>query len=324
MPSFEGEGSERLHLLQTPSSEERDSEGSVFINLAGYQFITLDHLPELKERLFHFCQQHEIKGTILLTPEGINFFVAGVRDSMAQLLGELRSIPGLANLEVKESESVEQPFRRMLVKIKNEIITFGVEGIEPARYSSPKLPAKTLKEWLDAGKKLILLDTRNDYEVRMGTFSGALPAGINHFRNFPDAVKKIPEELKEAAIVMFCTGGIRCEKAGPFMEREGFKNIFQLEGGILNYFKECGGAHYEGECFVFDKRVGVDSALRETKSIMCFKCQMPLTEEDQLHPHYTIEKSCPHCFDREPKKKKINTRRSRRLKKELLEKTELK
>ena len=260
-----------------------------FINIAGYQFLPLDHLPELKEELSLLCQQCELKGTILLTPEGINFFLAGPRSATDQLLTKLRSLPGLAGLTVKESESSKQPFQRMLVKIKKEIITFGVDGIEPARYSSPQLPPTTLKQWLDEGKSLILLDTRNDYEVRMGTFCGAHPIGINHFRDFPDAIKKLPEELKEQVIVTFCTGGIRCEKAAPFMEREGFNQIFQLEGGILNYFKECGGAHYDGECFVFDRRVGVDPALQETNSVMCFMCQMPLTEEDQCHPHYKLE-----------------------------------
>ncbi|MFZ4116487.1 MAG: rhodanese-related sulfurtransferase [Chthoniobacterales bacterium] len=288
----------------------------MFINIAGYHFSTLEDLPALKKDLEQLCTTLGLKGTILLSTEGINFFVAGLRTATDQLLAELRQIPGCAALEVKESESLGQPFRRMLIKIKKEIISFGVEGIDPARYSSPKLSPKKLKEWLDAKKPVVLLDTRNDYEIRMGTFQGALPAGIEHFRHFPEAVKKLPEELKEATIVTFCTGGIRCEKAGSFMEREGFKNIFQLEGGILNYFKECGDAHYDGECFVFDKRVCVDTGLQETQSILCFKCQMPLTEADQAHPHYKLEVSCPHCFGREKKKKAPNTRRSRRLKKE--------
>lgn len=288
-----------------------------FINIAGYHFAPVDHLLELKQQLDQLCGALELKGTILLSSEGINFFVAGLKQATDQLLAELRKVPGFSDLEVKESESVKQPFRRMLVKIKKEIISFGVEGINPAHHSSPKLPPKKLKEWLDEKKPLILLDTRNDYEIRMGTFKGALPASIQHFRDFPEAVKKMPEQFKEKSIVMFCTGGIRCEKAGPFMEREGFKNIFQLDGGILNYFKECGDAHYEGECFVFDRRVGVDPNLQETTSVMCFQCQMPLTEQDQLHPHYQIERSCPHCFGREKKKKVPKTRNSRRLKKAL-------
>ena len=268
------------------------------INFSAYQFTPLDALPALKQRLLAFTKERALRGTILLSPEGINFFVAGSRTAMDELLAELRTVPGLAELKPKESESDEQPFNRMLVKIKREIIAFGVEGIDPARRPTAKLPAQQLKQWLDEGRPLTLLDTRNDYEVRMGTFQGAVPAGIDNFRDFPAAVGKLPEELKQQPIVMFCTGGIRCEKAGPFMEKAGFKNVFQLDGGILNYFEECGGAHYDGECFVFDRRVGVDPALQETNSVLCFNCQMPLTEAEQRHPHYVADISCPHCFGR--------------------------
>jgi len=210
-------------------------------------------------------------------------------------LVEVRSIPGLADLTPKESASAEQPYNRMLVKIKKEIIAFGVEGIDPARQPSPKLAPRLLKQWLDEGRAITLLDTRNDYEIRLGTFRGAVAAGIDHFRDFPEAVRRLPPAVKDQPVVMFCTGGIRCEKAGPFMAREGY-DVFQLDGGILKYFEECGGAHYEGECFVFDRRVGLDPNLQETKSVMCFACQMPLTEEDQKDPHYVPDVSCGHCF----------------------------
>ncbi len=267
------------------------------LNFSAYQFTPLEELPALKERLLAFTKARNLRGTILLSPEGINFFVAGLREPMDELLAELRTIPGLANLTPKESLSDEQPFNRMLVKIKKEIIAFGVEGIDPARRPTAKLPARQLKQWLDEGRPLTLLDTRNDYEVRMGTFKGAVPAGIDHFRGFPEAVEKLPAELKEQPIVMFCTGGIRCEKAGPFMEKVGFKQVFQLDGGILKYFEECGGDHYDGECFVFDRRVGVDAALQETNSVLCFNCQMPLTEAEQRDSRYVADVSCPHCFD---------------------------
>jgi len=266
-----------------------------FINFSAYKFTPLADLPALKERLLAFAKARGLRGTILLSPEGINLFVAGERVAMDELSAELRAVPGLAELCPKESESDEQPFNRMLVKIKREIIAFGVDGIDPARRPTARLPARRLKEWLDEGRPLTLLDTRNDYEVRMGTFRGARPAGIDHFRHFPAAVDKLPAELKERPIVLFCTGGIRCEKAGSFMEKAGFKNVFQLDGGILKYFEECGGAHYEGECFVFDRRVGVDSTLGETNSALCFNCQMPLTEAEQRHPHYVADVSCPHC-----------------------------
>ena len=233
----------------------------------------------------------------MLSPEGINFFVAGRRANVEALLIEVRSIPGLADLTPKESACAEQPYNRMLVKIKKEIIAFGVAGIDPARQPAAKLSPRTLKQWLDEGRAITLLDTRNDYEIRLGTFRGAVAAGIDHFRDFPEAVRRLPPAVKDRPIVMFCTGGIRCEKAGPFMAREGY-DVFQLDGGILKYFEECGGAHYDGECFVFDRRVGLDPNLQETKSVMCFACQMPLTEEDQKDPHYVPDVSCGHCFQK--------------------------
>lgn len=271
---------------------------SDIVNISAYKFTRLDNLPTRREELRALTREIGLKGTILLSPEGINLFLAGARPQLEAVLKTIRAIPGLEDLPVKESPSEEQPFRRMLVKIKQEIIAFGIEGIDPAANPAPKLAARTLKQWLDEGRPLTLLDTRNDYEVRMGTFTGARPAGIDHFRNFPAAVSRLPAELKEQPVVMFCTGGIRCEKAGPFMEKAGFKNIFQLDGGILKYFEECGGAHYDGECFVFDARVGVDPQLRPTRSVLCFACQMPLKEEEQKDPRYVYEVSCPHCFNR--------------------------
>ena len=267
-----------------------------FANIAAYKFAALPELRSLRARLRALCQGWELRGTILLSVEGINLFVAGEREKIDLLLAELRSVPGLADLQPKVSETDHQPFRRMLVRLKKEIIAFGVEGINPAERTSPKLAAKELKQWLDEGRPVTLLDTRNDYEVKLGTFKNARPIGVDHFRNFPDAVRKLPPELKAQPIVMFCTGGIRCEKAKPFMEREGFKNIFQLDGGILKYFEECGGAHYDGECFVFDQRVGLDPSLQETEAEQCFRCQTPLTEADQADERYVSGQSCPYCF----------------------------
>lgn len=271
-----------------------------FINLSCYKFTPLADLPVLRERLLELTQAQGLKGTILLSPEGINLFVAGTRAAADTLLTALHAVPGLAGLAPKESLSDEQPFNRMLVKIKKEIIAFGVAGIDPAHRPTGKLTPRTLKQWLDEGRPLTLLDTRNDYEIRMGSFHGAVPAGIENFRDFPAAVARLPAELKTRPIVMFCTGGIRCEKAGPYMERAGFENVLQLDGGILKYFEECGGAHYDGECFVFDKRVGVDPALQETESVMCFVCQMPLKVEEQRDPRYVPDVSCPHCHGRTP------------------------
>src|SRR5690606_25703048 len=199
----------------------------------------LDGLAALRSALLALCRAHQLRGTILLSTEGINLFVAGTREGLDVLLAHLRSVPGLAPLEAKYSHTDHQPFRRMLVRIKKEIIAFGVPGIDPARRTSPKLAPRQLKAWLDEGRPLTLLDTRNDYEVKLGTFENALAAGVDHFRDFPAAVAKLPAELKDQTIVMFCTGGIRCEKAGPYMESQGFREVLQLDGGILKYFEEC-------------------------------------------------------------------------------------
>lgn len=225
-----------------------------FVNIAAYRFASLEDLKSLRAELLVSSKEWRLKGTILLSPEGINLFVAGEGESIERLLARLRAIPGLEDLAPKYSESDEQPFRRMLVRIKREIIAFGVEGIDPARRTSPKLSAKELKAWLDEGRPVTLLDTRNDYEVKFGTFENAVTLDLDTFRNFPKAVETLPEELKEQPVVMFCTGGIRCEKSTALAKKMGIDKVFQLEGGILKYFELTDGAHYHGGCFVFDER----------------------------------------------------------------------
>ena len=275
---------------------------SAVTNISSYRFAELTGLKDLRENLSAACKGWGLKGTILLSTEGINLFVAGAAESIDLLLVKLRGIPGLETLEPKVSISDKQPFNRMLVRVKKEIISFGMESIRPANYTSPKIAAAELKRWLDEGRPVTLLDTRNDYEVKLGTFKGALIPHINTFREFPDAVRKLPAALKDQPVVMFCTGGIRCEKAGPFMEQQGFNNIYQLDGGILKYFEECGGEHYDGECFVFDQRVGVDPGLRETDYAICFACQAPLDTADQEDSRHVEGVSCPHCFVSAPQR----------------------
>ncbi len=275
---------------------------SAVTNIASYRFAPLADLKPLRERLIADCKEWGLKGTILLSTEGINLFVAGAADSIDRLLAVIRTVPGLEDLEPKISVSDKQPFNRMLVRIKKEIISFGFESIRPAEYTSKKIGAKDLKQWLDEGRPITLLDTRNDYEVKIGTFRNAIIPHIDTFRQFPGAVRQLPDHLKEQPVVMFCTGGIRCEKAGPFMEMEGFKEIYQLDGGILKYFEEVGGDHYDGECFVFDQRVGLDPGLRETDTAVCYACQAPLDAADQEDPRYVVSVSCPHCFKGEPEK----------------------
>lgn len=268
---------------------------SSYTTISAYRFTPLEDLKALRDRLLGACKAGRLRGTILLSTEGINLFVSGLAGEVEKLVTLVRGLPGLEDLTPKYSESGSQPFNRMLVRIKREIISFGVEGIDPATRTSPKLSARVLKEWLDEGRPVTLLDTRNDYEVKLGTFSGARDLGIASFRDFPAAAERLEPELKERPVVMFCTGGIRCEKAGPFLESVGFREVFQLDGGILKYFEEVGGAHYDGECFVFDQRTGLDPALRETGSVQCFSCQTPLSREDQRDSRYVVGRSCPYC-----------------------------
>lgn len=264
-------------------------------NASAYHFTRLEDVKALRDRLGVLCRELELRGTILLSGEGINLFVAGAADSVDRLLRFLREMPEFRDLQAKLSESDQTPFNRMLIRIKREIIAFGVEGIDPATRPSAKISPMELKRWLDEGRPLTLLDTRNDYEVRLGTFKNALPIGVDHFREFPEAVQRLPEELKAKPVVMFCTGGIRCEKAGPFMESRGFSNIYQLDGGILKYFEECGSSHWDGECFVFDQRVGLNPDLSESATTVCFNCRQPLTLAEQRDERYLPPHACPHC-----------------------------
>lgn len=266
------------------------------VNISGYKFVPLGNLEELQVQLRTMCNSNSLKGTILLSEEGINCFVAGRREGIDHFLSELRSIEPFRDFDGKESFNDYQPFSRMLVKIKKEIITFDMPEVQPAARAAKKIPASELKAWLDEERDFVLLDTRNEYEIEIGTFSNATTVGIDNFREFPDAIKGLPSEYRSKPIVMFCTGGIRCEKAGPYMEDAGFENVFQLDGGILRYFENCGGDHWDGECFVFDKRVALDPQLSETATTLCYVCQAVLTGEDQRQPTYKFGVSCPNCF----------------------------
>jgi len=279
------------------ATDPPSTEDATVLNIAAYKFITLTALQSRRERLQLLTRQLELKGTILLSPEGINLFLAGQREALDTLLNTLSSDPEIGDLEVKESISNHQPFNRMLVRLKKEIIAFGIKGIDPVSKPTPRIEARQLKQWLDQGRPCRLLDVRNDYEVRLGTFENAVPIGVDHFRNFPAAVDRLPEQWKHEPVVTFCTGGIRCEKAGPFLEQAGFQNVYQLDGGILKYFEECGQDHYSGDCFVFDKRTALDAKLCETETTLCYACQNPLTVAEQQSPYYVPGESCPYCYE---------------------------
>ena len=265
------------------------------VNIAGYRFVDIPDRDELRQPFRDICEKLSIKGTILLSHEGINFFLAGSQESMDSYLQFLEMDQRFQNIPLKISYSEKQPFRRMLVRLKNEIISLGLPEIKPAEFTGEEISPIDFKKKLDSGDDVIVLDTRNDYELRIGTFEDAVDLNISSFRDFPSAINNLPEEYKEKEIVMFCTGGIRCEKASAVMLNAGFSNVKQLKGGVLGYFEECGGSHWNGDCFVFDRRVALNPQLGETDHQMCFACREPLTEEELTSEDYVIGQSCPYC-----------------------------
>lgn len=233
-----------------------------FINLAGYKFVALDGLPEFRSELTSRCRALGLKGTILVSPEGINVVVAGTAEAASEFKAFIRDDPRLADLRFKVSLSDYLPFGRMLVKIKKEIITLRVPGVDPAAQRAPAVAPAQLKRWLDEGRDLVLLDTRNAFEVEAGSFRNAIHLKLKSFGDFPAAADRLPPEFRDKTVVTFCTGGIRCEKAAPVLIGKGFREVYQLDGGILQYFEDCGDAHFEGRCFVFDQRIALDGRLQ--------------------------------------------------------------
>jgi UPF0176 protein len=239
------------------------------LNISSYRFVNLTDAPQLREVLHARAVQLELKGTILLAEEGINLFLAGRADSVRAFMRDLESDHRFADLKPKESWSETQPFRKMLVKVKREIIRMNHSAIQPASGRAPAVPAATVKRWLDQGhddngRPVVTLDTRNDFEVDGGTFEGAIDWRISKFTEFPQALREHLAELQGKTVVSFCTGGIRCEKAAILMRESGVESVYQLEGGILKYFEEVGGAHYRGGCFVFDERRSLGADLQVT------------------------------------------------------------
>ncbi len=236
------------------------------LNIAAYLFVSLDGLPELRAKMLDECNTRELKGTILLTGEGINLFLAGKTDALRGFLDWLRADPRFAPIQAKESWSDEQPFKKMLIKLKNEIIRMNHPAIRPEEGRANFISPKKLQEWLDRGtddlgRPVVMVDTRNAFEVEYGTFENALHFNIEKFTEFPAAISAHKETLMDKTLVSFCTGGIRCEKSGLYMREIGMQHSYQLEGGILKYFEEVGQAHYQGSCFVFDEREALEPDL---------------------------------------------------------------
>lgn len=246
------------------------------LNITAYRFVALDDPGRWRGAIKSRCDALGLKGTILLAPEGINLFLAGAADAIASFLEWLgsdatfravdRSQP-FADLRVKESYSETQPFRRMRVKQRREIVTMHRPTIRPCEGRAPAVSPETLSRWLsqgcdDARREVVLLDTRNAFEVALGSFDGARDLALARFADFPAALERVADDLRDKTVVAYCTGGIRCEKAALLMQESGIERVFQLEGGILDYFDKAGAAHWSGECFVFDERVALDAELR--------------------------------------------------------------
>ena len=237
------------------------------VNISCYKFVSLTDREALKADLTARCLELGLKGTILLAPEGINVFLAGARAAIDAIVAHLRADPRFADLAPKESLSADPPFKRMRVRLKKEIITMKHPLIRPEAGRAPSVAAATLKQWLDrgcddAGRPVVMLDTRNDYEVAAGSFDNAVDYPIGVFSEFPPLIAQHRDAFAGKTVVSFCTGGIRCEKAAIHMKAIGIEHVYQLEGGILKYFEDVGGAHYHGDCFVFDEREGVSADLQ--------------------------------------------------------------
>lgn len=280
-----------------------------FIVCALYKFVALDDCTSLRQPLLDFMRERNIKGTLLLASEGINGTVAGTREAIDQLLQRLKSDPRFADLDHKESVDDVNPFYRTKVRLKKEIVTLGVAGIDPRHtvgtYVEPK-------DWnaLISDPETLLIDTRNDYEIGIGTFKNAVNPETESFREFPGYVRKNLAPTQQKKVAMFCTGGIRCEKSTAYLKEQGFENVYHLKGGILNYLETVPEEEslWEGECFVFDNRVAVGHALVKGTYDQCHACRMPITEEEKQHAHYEKGVSCPHCFDKNEAERKARFR----------------
>lgn len=271
---------------------------SAYLTAALYKFVTLENCVQMRQPLLQVCEQNGIKGTLLLAREGINGTIAGKPEAIARVLAYLRSDPRLSDLEHKEALAPEMPFHRLKVRLKREIVTMGVENIDPntmaGQYVEPQ-------DWnaLISDPEVVLIDTRNDYEVAIGTFKGAINPQTKSFRELPQWLKQQAYLQKKPKVAMFCTGGIRCEKSTALMRKEGFEQVYHLKGGILKYLETIPQENslWEGDCFVFDERVGVGHGLKPGDLSLCRGCRHPLTEQERASEHFVEGVCCPHCHE---------------------------
>ena len=270
-----------------------------YVVCAMYKFVRLGNYEALRDPLLNAMKQLNICGTLLLAQEGINGTVAGSREGIDQLLAWLHEQPGLNDIDCKESTTTKRPFLRTKVKLKKEIVTMGVEGIDPKEVVGTYIEPK---DWNDliSDPDVVLVDTRNDYEVRVGTFKNALNPNTETFREFPQYVKDNLDPEKHKKVAMFCTGGIRCEKSTAYLKEQGFDEVYHLKGGILKYLEEVPEENtlWDGECFVFDDRVTVNHQLEKGNYDQCHACRLPITEDDKRSDKYQQGVSCPSCYDK--------------------------
>jgi len=279
-------------------TQKTNVKTSPLVVAALYKFVKLPDCASLREPLLAQCDALGITGTLLLAQEGINGTIAGSRSGIDKILAYLRSDRRLSDLEHKESSADHPPFYRMKVKLKKEIVTMGVPGIDPTDQVGHYVKPEDWNE-LISDPDVLLVDTRNDYEVEVGTFKGAIDPRITTFREFPDYVKKHFDPEKQPRVAMFCTGGIRCEKASAYMLQQGFPEVYHLQGGILKYLENIPAEEslWQGECFVFDQRVAVGQGLAPGHYELCYGCSRPITAEEKASPKYQAGVSCPKCFD---------------------------
>jgi UPF0176 protein len=284
---------------------------SQIVVCALYKFVALENYRQLRQPLLRIMEDSGVRGTLLLASEGVNGTIAGSREGIDKVLAWLRADPRLANIDHKESHTDRPPFNRTKVKLKKEIVTMGVEGIDPRRVVGTYVkPA----DWnrLISDPEVVLIDTRNDYEYRVGTFKNAVNPKTESFREFPQFVRDNLDPARHKKIAMFCTGGIRCEKSTAYLKEQGFEEVYHLQGGILKYLEEVPveNTRWQGECFVFDERITVDHALQKGQYDQCHGCRLPITESDKADPRYRAGISCPHCHDTltEDQKKRFSER----------------
>jgi UPF0176 protein len=272
---------------------------SQYITCAMYKFVALPHYESLRAPLLEAMTNNQIFGTLLLAAEGINGTVSGTREGIDRLLHWINQQPGLENIDSKESYDDKIPFYRTKVKLKKEIVTMGVEGIDPKQTAGTYVKPE---DWNDliSDPDVVLVDTRNDYEVQVGTFKNAIDPKTTSFREFPEWSKNNLDAKKNKKVAMFCTGGIRCEKSTAFLKEQGFDEVYHLQGGILKYLEKVpvNESLWQGECFVFDNRVTVDHSLKSGSYDQCHACRMPITEHEKTLVSYIEGVSCLHCHNK--------------------------